>query len=279
MVPRIVASQDQPTWHIIKAMEIVKAIILGLVQGLTEFIPVSSSGHLLLAGRLLNFSGSGLLFDTALDIGTLVALFVYFWKDFVELAVDLINKGPKAKLAWFLIIATIPGVIAGILLQHAAETTFRSPQLVGMNLIVVAIIMWAADRYGSKNKHIDDITGTQAVSIGVAQAAALVPGVSRSGITMSAGLASGLDRVSATRFSFLLSAPIITGATAKVLISPSKWGMISHMAPEFIVGILAAGISGYWAIKFMLHYLSKHSLAPFVAYRIVAGILIVWLVK
>lgn len=255
-------------------MEVVKAIILGLVQGLTEFIPVSSSGHLLLVGQWLHFSRSGLAFDTVLDIGTLLALVLYFWRDFWSMAVDLIQGGDKRRLAIYIVIATIPAVIVGVLIQQVAETALRSTTLVAINLIWVGIVMLVVDRWAVQRRTLADMELSPAVLIGLAQALALVPGVSRSGATITAGRALGLDRVAATRFSFLLSAPIITGATLKVLIKGSTLHDIAGAPLLYGVAILAAFVSGFAAIKFLIKYLSRHGLAPFAIYRIIIGILI-----
>lgn len=256
------------------AMQLLQALILGITQGLTEFIPVSSSGHLILVGHAIGFKDSGLGFDTALDIGTLAALVVFFRRDIVALLIGLVRKTEMSRLSWLMVLATVPGVIAGVLLQHAAETTFRSGQLVAINLIIVAFVMLAADRLSRRQYSLDDMTVGRATSIGVAQALALVPGVSRSGITISAGLLAGFDRVAATRFSFLLSAPIIAGATAKVVLSPENWSQLTAQPMLYVVGIVAAFISGLWAIRFMLRYLTKHGLSLFAYYRIAVGVLI-----
>lgn len=255
-------------------MQLIQAIILGLVQGLTEFIPISSSGHLILAGHLLDFEYSGLAFDLALNIGTLAALFAFFWRDFWELFRDLFRKGPKTKLAYLIVLGTIPAVILGVLLQDLAETVFRSDTLVAINFMVIGVVMLLADRYYKGKKSIGDMDAPNALGIGVAQSLALVPGVSRSGITISTGILAGFDRVSATRFSFLLSGPIILGATLKVLLSGDNLQQLLATPSIMLAGILAAFVSGFWAIGFMLKYLSKHSLAIFAYYRLVAGALV-----
>lgn len=259
---------------IIQSMQLLIALILGLTQGLTEFIPVSSSGHLILVGHFFNFQYSGLAFDTALDIGTLAALYLFFARDFIELAHDLIKGGPKRKLALYILAATVPGVIIGVLIQHAAETIFRDARLVAVNLIWVGILMFLVDRFSRRQLHVESVTLPRALTVGVAQALALIPGVSRSGITITASRALGFDRVAATRFSFLLSAPIITGATLKVLLSDGNAAEMMKVPLLYGVGILAAFVSGYLAIKFLLAYLSHHSLGVFAIYRIVVGVII-----
>jgi undecaprenyl-diphosphatase len=257
------------------SVQVVNAIILGLVQGLTEFIPVSSSGHLILVGHFLHFQYSGLAFDTAMDVGTLLALYIFFARDFWELARDVVLGGPKRKLGWLIIAATIPGVIAGVLIQHEVETVFRSAQIVAINLIWVGIVMWIVDRWAKQSRGMADINLPRALAVGIAQAVALIPGVSRSGITITTGRALGLDRVSATRFSFLLSAPIITGATLKVMLGGEALSQMALAPGLYAAGILAALVSGYLSIKFLIGYLSKHGLAVFAAYRVVVGLVII----
>ena len=255
-------------------MQLIDAIILGLTQGLTEFIPVSSSGHLILVGHFLHFAYSGLAFDTALDVGTLVALYIFFARDFWEIGRDFILGGPKRRLGAYLLAATVPGVIAGVLIQHVAETAFRDGRLVAINLIWVGIVMFLIDRYSKRDLDMSKVTLGRALTVGVAQAVALIPGVSRSGITITTARAMGFDRISATRFSFLLSAPIITGATLKVLLGHGSLHEMAAAPTLYLAGILAALVSGYVAIRFLLQYLSKHGLGVFAAYRVAVGVLI-----
>jgi len=255
-------------------MQLIDSIILGITQGLTEFIPVSSSGHLILVGHFLNFQYSGLAFDTAMDVGTLIALYAFFARDFWEIGRDFVLGGPKRRLGLYLILATIPGVIAGVLVQHYAETVFRDGRLVAINLIWVGIVMYLVDKFSWSKLNLGNVSLTRVMTVGLAQALALVPGVSRSGITITTSRALGFDRVSATRLSFLLSAPIITGATLKVLAEPSNLQQISAAPWLYAAGIVSAAVSGFLAIKFLLQYLSKHGLALFAAYRVAVGVLI-----
>jgi undecaprenyl-diphosphatase len=255
-------------------MQIIQAILLGLTQGLTEFIPVSSSGHLILVGNFLNFEYSGLAFDTAMDIGTLAALFLFFWRDFWSLGHDLFFGGELRRLAVYIMIATIPAVVIGVLVEKAAETVFRSNILVAFNLIWVALIMLLADRSSQIVTKIQNMKLKQALIIGFAQCLALVPGVSRSGSTIIAGRLLKLDRVTATRFSFLLSAPVILGATLKLVLKGSTIHDMTTAPTLYIAGILAALVSGYLSIRFLIDYLGKHGLALFAYYRIGLGVLI-----
>jgi undecaprenyl-diphosphatase len=261
-------------------VQLIQAIILGLVQGLTEFIPVSSSGHLIVVGHFLHFQYSGLAFDTALDIGTLAALYLFFWKDFVRMAVAVVGNKPgdDRRLGWLIVLGTIPAVVLGLLLEKPIDSIFHTgphaTTFVAINLIWVAIVMLIVDRLGRLQRKLKDVDTRDAGVIGFAQALALIPGVSRSGITISAGRALGFDRVSITRFSFLLSAPVITAATAKEVLKGTTLHEMSVVPLVYLLGILAAFISGYWAIKFLISYLGKHGLAAFAYYRLVVGFLI-----
>lgn len=258
-------------------MSIIEAIILGVIQGLTEFIPVSSSGHLVLAHQALGVSGNDLTFDVALHVGTLFALVIFFYKDLGKYALAILKKTEHSKLAWLLVMATIPAAVLGYLLQSAAESVFRSTRLVVINLIGFGIVMLVAEYiYRSRSKHtkLDKTSRNQALSVGFAQALAVIPGISRSGSTISAGMLMGMERVAATRFSFLLGVPIIAGAALKVLSEPDALAQLSTSNGVFITGMLAAFLSGLFAIRFMLRFLDKHGLEAFAYYRIVFGLVI-----
>lgn len=260
-------------------MNPLQALILGIVQGLTEFIPVSSSGHLVLLHEWLGVTENGLAFDVALHFGTLMALLIYFHKDLFNLAKAIFVKSEQTRLAWFIAAATIPAVIAGVLLEGLAESTFRSSSLVAMNLILVAFLMIGAEKYAARQKHKTKLADTklkQALAVGAAQAAAIVPGVSRSGATITTGIFMGLDRVSATRFSFLLGVPIMFGAITKVMLDGGL-EQVQNDRAIFAVGVLAAFASGLFAINFMLKFLAKHTLNIFAYYRIGLGILVLLL--
>ncbi len=262
-------------------MTVIQAAILGLVQGLTEFIPVSSSGHLILFHQWLGVNQTaqaGFLFDMALNIGTFSALVIYFRKDILTLIKAIFNKKAKEfRLAWLLVLATVPAALAGFLLKETAESTFRSSKLVACSLIVAGLIMlgaeWYARRVKDKTKLVG-VTPKQSVAIGLAQALAIVPGVSRSGATITTGLFAGMDRVAATRFSFLLGIPIMFGAIMDTLLTKSALSSVGDQKTVFIVGILAAFASGIFAIQFLLKFLAKHTLDIFAYYRILLGILV-----
>jgi undecaprenyl-diphosphatase len=261
-------------------MTLLQALILGLVQGLTEFIPVSSSGHLVLTHAALGVTENGLAFDVALHVGTLLALVIYFYKDIWLLIKGLFGKNEYTRLAWLLALATIPAVIAGLLFESEAENAFRSTRLVAVSLIVVACLMLAAEhaarRYEHKTK-LKKVTISQALAVGAAQAAAIVPGVSRSGSTITTGLFMGLDRVAATRFAFLLGIPITFGAILKVLTEEAAAQQLGNELGLFAVGAAAAFVSGLFAIRFLLRYLAGHTLAIFAYYRIGLGLLVLLL--
>lgn len=253
------------------SVSIIEALLLGLLQGLTEFIPVSSSGHLLLGQEIFGISGGGLRFDVALHIGTLVAILLYFWRDLQQIVIDTLRGGSYRRLGRFLALATIPAAVLGVLLQTAAETTFRSGYLVAFNLAFVGVLMLVAERLSIRDHQQSDVSQTtlkQALGVGCAQALALVPGVSRSGSTITAGLFLGLDRVAATRFSFLLAVPILLGAIVKVVFLDGEPLLAGSGVDVLLVGVGTSFVSGILAIRFLLHFLSRHSLATFAYYRI-----------
>ncbi len=263
-------------------MNILQAIVLGIAQGFTEFIPVSSSGHLLLLHHAMGLDQNGLGFDVALHIGTLCALLVFFYHDIIELVISVFKRTEKTHLAWMVALATVPAVVAGVILQDLAETTFRSPQLVCIALASMAFVMLAAERYSKSRKartSLEAVSVKQSLSIGFAQAAALVPGVSRSGSTITTGLFLGLDRVAATRFSFLLSIPVTAGAILKVTTEAQTIADAKATPGLFVVGIITAFLSGMFAIRFLLKFVAKHSLNVFAYYRLVlAGAVLILLV-
>lgn len=252
-------------------MGIIEALLLGIIQGLTEFIPVSSSGHLVLGQELFGVDGGGLRFDVALHIGTMAALIVYFWGDLVRLVRAVVRGGDDVRLAKLLVLATVPAAVTGYFLQDIAETSFRNPLLVAAMLATVGVVMLLAERYAadrSEQTPLADVSRRQAIAVGLAQAVALIPGVSRSGSTITAGLLLGLDRVSATRFSFLLAIPITLGAITKVVVIDKEPILSGSDAVVLIGGIVAAFVSGLIAIRFLLKYLARHSLRVFAWYRI-----------
>lgn len=263
-------------------MTIFQAMVLGILQGLAEFLPISSSAHLTLAPWVFGWEDPGLAFDVALHAGTLVALAWYFRTDWIELAragFAMLRKRrietPIERRLMLLVVATIPGGIAGKLLNDYAEQAFRAPQLIAWTLMVMGVLLWAADKWGSQRRTLEQVSMRDAVLIGLAQVCALIPGVSRSGSTMTAGRALGLNRETAARFSFLMSFPITAAAVTVKL--PEAVRAQSDLAP-MIVGIVTAAVSGWIAISVLLKLLAKHSFGVFALYRLALGIFILALV-
>jgi undecaprenyl-diphosphatase len=266
------------------------AIILGIIQGLTEFLPVSSSAHLALIPWLLGWNDQGLNFDIALHVGTVLAVIVYFFRDWVQViaqgfGLNTLGNDPairrNPKLLWLLVLGSIPAGIAGLLVKDLAENVWRNNQyLIGSMLILVGLFMWWADRQGSRRKDLGNVSPTDSLSIGAAQALALVPGVSRSGITICAGLLRNLDRETAARFSFLLATPAIAGAAAK-----DAWDLMRHgggiagiphdLRMALLVGVIVSAITGALTIQFFLNFLRRRSLSFFVWYRVIFGIIVI----
>jgi undecaprenyl-diphosphatase len=261
-------------------MTLIQALIFGAVQGLTEFLPISSTAHLILLPWFMGWSDPGLSFDVALHLGTLVALVIYFWKDWIALAgssVKLLRgqtTDPDARMAFFIIIATIPGALAGVLFESKVETVLRSPLIISFTLIALALVLVIAELKGRRKKDIGQISLPDAVTVGLAQALALIPGVSRSGVTITAALFKGIKRDAAARFSFYLSTPIIAGAVAKKMLDIAQAGLAPDQMTPFIVGIISSGIVGYLSIAFLLRYLQTHNTFIFVYYRIALGIIV-----
>lgn len=264
-------------------MPLHQAIILAVVQGLTEFLPISSSAHLALAPWLLGWKDQGLTFDIALHVGTLAAVLLYFGKSWMQIAAQGfgLNWAPdpqlrqSPRLLWFLAAASIPVGIAGFLLKDQAET-WRDPFLIGSMLVAVGIVMGIADRLGARQKQLGTISFLDSIAVGAAQALAIVPGTSRSGITITAALFRDIDRAAAARFSFLLSTPAIAGAAAKAFYDLHKAGGIApDMRVAFATGVVVSGLTGIAVIEFLLRYLARHSLRFFVYYRIVFGIIVI----
>jgi undecaprenyl-diphosphatase len=271
--------------------QLIRAIVMGLVQGLTEFLPVSSSGHLILVPALLGWDDpfiESLAFSVMLHLGTLIALLVFFRADwlrivpawFASIRDRSIGADPDRRLAWLLALSTIPAVIAGLLLNDLIETGFREARLVAVTLVIGAAILWFAERVSTRTRGIGELTARGALGIGVAQALALVPGISRSGISISAGLFAGLNREAAARFSFLMATPIIAGAGAYETrkLFTGETGVDVQVAP-LVAGMIAALVAGLAAIAILLRFLRTHPTTIFIAYRLVlaAVVVVAWL--
>jgi len=264
-------------------MPLVQVMVLGVVQGLTEFLPISSTAHLYLTSWLLGWQTEALSFDIMLHIGTLLAILIYFFKDWVQIIGQgfgiRVGSDDELKhnhmLLWLMAIATIPVGVFGYLFNKQAEGVWRTPYVMGTMLIVVGILMWVAENAGRRQRDLASLGLPDAVAIGAAQALAIVPGTSRSGITISMGLFRNLDRHAAARFSFLLSAPAIGGAAAKTLWEIHKRHELRAMIDSsFVVGVLVSALTGTAVIAWFLYYLRRSSLRPFVYYRIIFGIIV-----
>jgi undecaprenyl-diphosphatase len=265
-------------------MPLYQAIVLAIIQAFTEFLPISSQAHLWFVPYLFGWKDPGLTFDVALHAGTLVAVLIYFFRDWVQIIAHGIGisagSDPELKrnrmLLWLLALASVPAGIAGLLFDKQAETNWRSPYLIAGMLIGVGILMWMAERRAGGGKSMDRVSWGDGLIIGVSQALALVPGTSRSGITITTGLFRGLTRETAARFSFLLSTPIIAGAALKKLWDIHKEGGIpDDMKTPFAVGTLISGVVGAVVIAVFMRFLRRNSLMPFVYYRIIFGIIVV----
>jgi len=261
---------------------IFQAVIMGLVQGLGEFLPISSTAHLILVPWFFGWNAAvfqELSFDVALHMGTLLALLIFFWHDWVRLiaaACKALWNGTvttESRLFWYLVVATIPGGFFGILFEKAADTYLRNELLIATMLILMGIVLYWADQQGRKRLDVEKVTLGSSLLIGFSQALAIIPGVSRSGITMTAGLVSGLTREAAARFSFLLSAPIILGAGLVEVPHLLKTPGVVNLT--FGISVIMSFIAGMASIAFLLRYLQKKSFVPFVWYRLLLGVIVI----
>jgi undecaprenyl-diphosphatase len=281
-------------------MSVWQAIVLGIVQGLTEFLPVSSSAHLLVVPWLLGWEAPGLAFDAALHLGTLAAVIVYFWRDLTAMALAfphaILRPGTilrshdpadvMPRLSLVIALGTIPGLIIGVLGQSTIDAAYHPEGVtpdrvivaVAIALIALALLLWWAERAARHVRQMDSLTTRDALIIGLAQAGALIPGVSRSGATITAGLFRGLTRADAARFSFLLGAPIVAAAGAKGLLDTLSSGLDAGQLGVFAVGLLASALAGFAAIWGLLRYLQRASTMVFIIYRVVLGVVLLALV-
>jgi undecaprenyl-diphosphatase len=275
-------------------MPLYQALVLAIVQGLSEFLPISSTAHLVLVPWLLGWKAHSLTFDVALHAGTLVAVLAYFWQYWLEMAnLGLgLNWGAAAeagehsaradleqnpRLLWYMMVATIPGGLAGWKFERAAEEQLRSPMLIGTALIVMGLVMWAGDWLGKRDRDLGQVGLLDSFLVGVAQALAIIPGVSRSGVTMTAGLFLRMKRATAARFSFLLSTPLIAGAALKKALEIHHTGLPPDMRLPFLCGALVSALVGYLVIAVLIRYLERHTFKVFVVYRVVVGVIVLLL--
>jgi undecaprenyl-diphosphatase len=259
-------------------MHPLEALFLGIVQGITEFLPISSSGHLALLEHYLKAPGGGLGFDILLHLGTLAALLLYFRHDWLEMGHAFVSPSrynrPQRKLLFFLVVAVIPGALAGVLLEKKAETIFRQPARIALLMGGVGLLLIAAERIARHRRHLDAIRLGDALLIGLSQALAIMPGVSRSGITMTMALFLGFTRPASARFSFLLATPIIAGAGIHHI---PKWLKETNADLTWlaaILGFLGAVIASYLTIRYLLRFLQRHTFYPFAYYRLILAVVL-----
>jgi undecaprenyl-diphosphatase len=261
-------------------MSILQAIVYGAVQGVTEFLPISSTAHLILLPWFMGWPDPGLTFDVAIHLGTLVALVIYFRWEWIALAGSALGlirgrtQDPDARMALLIVLGTIPGAVCGVLFEETVENVLRDPKIISFTLIALALVLVVAEIKGHRKKNLDQISTLDAVFVGLAQALALIPGVSRSGVTITAGLFRGMKRDTAAKFSFYLSTPLIAGAVGKKMFDIFQLGLPADQLMPFAVGIVSAGIVGYLSIAFLLRYLQTHNTFLFVYYRIALGIVV-----
>lgn len=252
-----------------------QAALLGVVQGLTEFIPVSSTGHLILIQNAFGWKDMGIAFDVALHLGTLLAIILFFRREWVAVVKGFFRSlvarpsswDLESRLAWMLILATIPAALAGALLDNLIENHLRTSALVAVFLVAGGMLMLSAERWGSRSRDFEGLLPRDAAVVGCSQVIALFPGISRSGATISAGMFTGLDREAAAKFAFMLAGPVIIGAAAWESFEVAKHGLGPTTAAAMTVGFLTSLIAGLLAVRYLLSYLRKGSLKPFVWYR------------
>jgi len=284
-----------PRHYIGGPMELFAAAVLGIVQGLTEFLPISSSAHLILVPWLLGWNPEGLVFDVSLHIGTALAILAYFWKDWLTLAGEVIHGiaageplgNPQRRLAWFLIVGTLPAAIVGFLFERHVEETLRSPLVTVATLVAIGIVIYVSERRSRRQRSLEEFTWGDSIWIGLSQALALIPGVSRSGITISTAMLRDADRSSAARFSFLLATPVVVGAgmlegrhvikgfsAAALTAAGGPGNPVNAQWAVFAIGVSCAAITGFLCIRYFLRYLQTNTLIPFVIYRFVLAAIV-----
>jgi len=278
-----------------KIMNIFQAIILGIIQGLTEFLPISSTAHLRIVPALAGWNDPGAAFTAVIQFGTLVAVLIYFYKDIVSITSSVVKgiatgkllHNREAQLGWMIAVGTIPIVFFGLLLKKEIETSFRSLYVISASLIILALVLMVAERLTKRRmiqnvklKTMNEVGWKEAIIIGFAQAVALIPGSSRSGTTITGGLFMGLNRETAARFSFLLSLPSVFAAGVLELVKERETLLSSEIGmTNLIVATVVSGIVGYVSIAFLLNYLKKHTTYLFIIYRIDLGIILLYLLS
>lgn len=263
-------------------MDTIQLLVLAVVQGLTEFLPISSSAHLILVPRLFGWPDQGLAFDVAVHIGSLIAVVGYFRHDISTLLLDWFKSCiarqavGQSSLAWGVLWGTVPAALAGLLFNDLIENQLRSPLVIATTTIVFGLLLWVTDRWGRRNRKVSALGWRDVVIIGVAQAVALIPGTSRSGITMTAGLALGLTRDAAARFSFLLSVPLIALAGGYKTLQLVQAGGGSQDWEVLLAGVALSAIAAWVCIHYFMAWIARSSLLPFVIYRLILGVFLLY---
>jgi len=273
-------------------LTLLQSIILGIIQGLTEFLPISSSAHLVITPYLFGWEfpdQAEFIFDVLVQLGTLIAVIAYFWKDLITIVKSFLLgiwhkkplEDPQAKLGWYLILASVPAVLAGVLLKNIVEKAFSSPLASALFLLVTAALLIIAERLGQKSRSLNKMSGLDALIIGLFQAASLFPGISRSGSTISAGLLRNFDRKAAARFSFLMSVPVMLGAGGLAIIDLIQVPNFADQLLTLLAGFLTAMIVGYLSIHWLLKFLTHRTFSLFAVYcvSLAAITIIVFLVR
>jgi undecaprenyl-diphosphatase len=266
-------------------MTILQSILLGIVQGLTEFLPISSSGHLVIVPYLLGWDippQDAFIFDILVQVATLIAVFAYFWNDLVAIAKAWLSglverrpfASPQARLGWCLLLATLPAALIGLLLKDAVESAFASPFATGIFLLATAALLLVAERIGRRNRTLQALTWMDALWIGLAQALAIFPGVSRSGASMSGGMTRNLERTAAARFSFMMSIPVMLAAGLLATLDLVKIPNAAALLPAYIPGFVASAVVGYLSIRWLIGYLTRRPLYVFAAYCTALGLFV-----
>lgn len=253
-------------------MQILKAVFLGIIQGLTEFLPVSSSGHLVVLQKLLGFTSNQLTLNVFLHFGTLIPVIIIFWADIRKL---IFFKKDQRHLAWLIVVGAIPTGLIGIFFEDFFARLFSSTLITGFMLIITGLLLFLSEQFANTNKTITEFKFTNAIIVGIMQGLAIIPGISRSGSTIVASLVQGLKREEAARYSFLLSVPVIFGASFLKITDTINTGLTTFSWSSIIAGTIAAGFAGYFAIKYLLHILRTGSLVLFSYYCWIIGLLII----
>ena len=266
-------------------MNLFHSLLLGILQGLTEFIPVSSTAHLLIAQYLLGLPADdfAFAFSVLVQLGTILALLVFFWRDWLALIKAFFARpfsNPDNRMAWYIIIASIPALIVGFLLRHAVEALFRTPLVeAAIRLFSAAILLALAEFFGKRQRRLDSMTWLDALIVGLFQILSVFPGASRSGSTISGGMLRGLDRPAAARFAFLISVPVMLAAGAYETLGVVKMPGLASFLPGVAVGFIAAAVVGWLSVKWLLAYLNRHSLYIFAAYCAILGLMVLLLTR